>query len=274
MALVGWPVEHSLSPRLWEGMAARRGVALQYALYPVAPDDEDGWEALWSSDLSGFNVTAPWKGRAAERCDAVVGIAREIEAVNTVIRRGDRWEGCTTDGYGFVRSLLAIEEPLRDRRLAVLGTGGAGRAVARAAAEVGARVTMVTRTPTRVPPGCASLERIDWEALVRASPFDVVVNATPVGRDPDGPTPPVPFARCCPDGLAVDLNYAPPVTAFMRAARDRGARILNGLGTLVHQACLGAGLLLDGDPAAAESYEEDFWAVTREAGQEGSGWKA
>lgn len=263
LALVGWPVSRSLSPRLWEAVGRRRGMAVEYARYAVAPEDEDAWEALWSSTLSAFNVTSPWKERAAARCDRLEGPAREIRSVNTAIRRGESWEGWSTDGYGFVRSLLAIGEPVAGRRIAVLGTGGAGRSVARAAADAGAEVTLVSRTPTRTPRGCAELPRIDWESLLSME-FDVVVNATPLGGAADSPMPPVPFDRCCPGGLAVDLNYAPPVTAFLRAAHDGGARTLNGIGTLIHQACLAAALVVDGDPSAAESYEEDFRAAARE----------
>lgn len=264
MAIVGWPVAHSLSPALWEGMAARRGLTLEYGRYPVEPGDEDAWPALWVSDLDAFNVTAPHKERAAGRCDRLDSRGERIAAVNTVLRDGDEWRGHSTDGYGFVRNLLALGEPLRGRRAAILGTGGAGRAVAVAAAEAGADVTLVSRTPSRTPVGCEGLPRIDWEDLVESDPFDIVVNATPLGRGDGSPAPPVPFARCCPDGLAVDLNYEPPVTAFLRAAHAAGARTLNGLGMLIHQACLGAALAIDGDPAAAESYEEDFWAVARE----------
>lgn len=271
MAIAGWPVDHSLSPALWEAMAARRGLALEYGRYPVAPDDEDAWAGAWASDLDAFNVTAPHKERAADRCATLDPSARRIGSVNTAIRRGTEWEGHTTDGYGFVRSLLAADEPLRGRSVAVLGTGGAGRAVARAAADVGARVTLVSRTPSKPVEGCDDLPVIDWEALVAADPFDVVVNATPLGRDESDPRPPVPFARCCPEGLAVDLNYAPPATAFLRAARECGARTLNGLGMLVHQACLAAALVIEGDPAAAESYEEDFAAAAREVASGGAG---
>lgn len=263
LAIVGWPVDHSLSPALWEGVAARRGMALEYGRYRVAADDEDAWQALWVSHLDAFNVTAPHKERAAGRCESLDPLATRIEAVNLVLREGEAWRGHTTDGYGFVRSLLAVGEPLRGRRLGVLGTGGAGRAVAVAASDAGAEVTLVSRTPSRPPAGCEDLPRIDWEDLVE-SPFDILANATPLGRGDDSPAPPVPYARCCPEGLAVDLNYEPPVTPFLRAARDCGARTLNGLGMLVHQACLGAALAFDGDPAAAESYEEDFWAVARE----------
>ena len=263
MALVGWPVGHSLSPFLWEGVGRRRGLEIEYARYPVEPGDEDTWEALWSSDLDGFNVTAPHKERAARRCDALSPAAERIGAVNTVIRSGARWTGHTTDGYGFVRGILAVSEPLKGRSVAVLGTGGAGRSVSRAAAEAGADVTLVSRFPSRVPRGCEELPRIDWEELASRR-FDVVVNATPIGRGQTSGPPPVPYARCCPGALAVDLNYTPPVTSFLRAARAGGARTLNGLATLIYQACLGAALLVDGDPAAAESYEDDFRAVARE----------
>lgn len=264
LALVGWPVGHSLSPALWEGVGRRRGIPIEYARYPVEPDDEDAWESLWASDLHGFNVTAPWKERAAERCDALSPAAERVGAVNTVVRAGDSWIGHTTDGYGFVRSVLAVDQPLKGRSMAVLGTGGAGRSVARAATDAGADVTLVSRFPSRVPRGCDDLPRIDWEALAAAEPFDLVVNATPIGRGSASGRPPLPYGRCCPGALAVDLNYTPPVTAFLRAARAAGARTLNGLGTLIYQACLGAALLVDRDPAASESYEEDFRAVARE----------
>jgi shikimate dehydrogenase len=264
MALVGWPVGHSLSPLLWEGVGRRRGLAIEYGRYPVPPDDERTWEAVWASDLHAFNVTAPYKERAAARCDALSPAAKEIGAVNTVIRGTDGWVGHTTDGYGFVRGLLAADEPLKGKSVAILGTGGAGRSVARATLEVGAGVTMVSRFPFRAPPGCEELPRIDWEALVTSEPFDVVINATPIGRGQTAGPPLVPYARFGPGTLAVDLNYTPPITSFLRAARASGARTLNGLATLIYQACLGAALLVDGDPAAAESYEEDFRAVARE----------
>ena len=268
MALVGWPVGHSLSPLLWEGVGRRRGLTIEYTRYPVEPGDEDSWDALWASDLHGFNVTAPYKERAAQRCDALSPAAEKIRAVNTVVRRDGEWVGYATDGYGFVRGVLSADEPLEGRSVAVLGTGGAGRSVARAAAEAGADVTLVSRFPSRVPPGCETLPRIDWEGL---SACDILVNATPVGRGQSGGIPPVPYARCCPGALAVDLNYTPPVTPFLRAARATGARTLNGIPTLIHQASLGAALIVDGDPAAAESYEEDFLAVAREVAPRVSG---
>jgi shikimate dehydrogenase len=265
LAIAGWPVAHSLSPPLWEAMGRRRGLAVQYGAVPVRPGDDEAWAALWSSDLDAFNVTAPWKERATGRC-RLDPLASAIGSVNTILRAGKAWEGRSTDGYGFQRSLLAQGEPLRDRSVAVLGTGGAGRAVARASADAGARVTLVSRRPVRVPQGCEECAVVGYAALQDADlgPFDIVINATPLGRDPGTPLPAVPRTLWERARLVVDLNYAPLATGVIRAARAAGARTLNGLGMLIHQACMGAALVLDGDAAAAESYEDDFWAAARE----------
>ena len=262
LAIVGWPVGHSLSPRLWEAMGARRGIAVTYEARAVAPDDVDGWAALWSSSLDGFNVTSPHKERAAAACASLAPSAARIGAANLVAGALTGWEGHSTDGYGFARALLAEGERIRGRTAVVLGTGGAGRAAARALADEGAAVTFVTRSPAAAPAGCEDLPRIGWDAVEDAGPFDITVNATTTGAEP--PAPPIPYARWCRGALAVDLHYAPPLTAFLEAAHAAGARTLNGFGMLIHQACLGAALLVEKDPAAAESYEEDFWAAARQ----------
>ena len=117
-----------------------------------------------------------------------------------------------------MRGVLAAGEPLDGRAVAVLGTGGAGRSVARATTDAGADVTLVSRFPSRVPTGCrSSAHRL--EALADGPAFDVVVNATPIGRGSARWTATLPYERCCSGALAVDLNYTPPVTSFLRAAR-------------------------------------------------------
>lgn len=265
MAIVGWPVERSLSPSLWEGVGARRDIEIVYRLWPVPPEDARAWENVWAADLSGFNVTAPHKERAADRCDTLGPLAREIGAVNTVLKRDDRWEGFSTDGYGFVRSLEVEGDELGGRTVAVLGTGGAGRAVARAAVEAGAFVTLVSRHPELTPQGCGACEVSSWADLGQGETFDVVVNATPAGKGPEADSLPFPYeAALTGGGLAVDLNYAPLVTGFMAAAGQAGARVRNGLGMLVHQASLGAALLMGDDPSTAKEWEADFRAVARE----------
>lgn len=257
LAIVGWPVANSLSPELWETVGEARGLEIEYERWPVEPGDKDAWEAVWGSDLDAFNVTAPYKEAAAGRCDRLSPAAERIESVNTVVRKSGGWRGETTDGYGFMRSLEDADVPLVGQTVALLGTGGAGRAVARACADLGARVTFVSRAPERVVIGCGDCGCVGWDALDLLESPAVVVNATPLGRQA-GDEPPVPFRTWFPNAVAVDLNYDPPVTRFLELATNEGARAINGLGMLVHQAALAAALVIDDDPRAAAGYANNF----------------
>ncbi len=257
LAIVGWPVRSSLSPELWETMGERRGLEIEYQRWPAEPGDKEAWEAVWDSDLDAFNVTAPYKEVAAGRCDRLSSAAERIASVNTVVRKSSGWRGETTDGYGFLRSLEEADVPVAGQRIALLGTGGAGRAVARAAADSDARVTFVSRAPERAVTGCEDCDRVGWDALDLLESPTIVVNATPLGRQA-GDEPPIPYRTWFPSAAAVDLNYDPPVTRFLELAALEGARAMNGVGTLVHQAAMAAALVIDDDPRAAAGYANDF----------------
>lgn len=261
MTVVGWPVDHSLSPALWRGMARRKGLALEYGRCPVAPADDTAWDAVWGGEVDAFNVTTPLKERAATRCDVLSDEARAVDAVNTVVRADDRWVGHCTDGYGVVQSLLEAGSDVEARAVVVLGTGGAGRAAARAIAARGARVTLVTRTPERSPPGCDACELVGWSDLERVA-CEIVVNATPLGCRPEDPLPPIPYAKWCHGTTVLDLNYQPRTTAFLDAAQRAGADTLGGVAVLVHQACAGAAIVFGGDAA---EYTSAFWAAESES---------
>ncbi len=257
LAIVGWPVANSLSPELWETMGEGRGLEIEYERWPVEPEDKEAWETIWNSDLDAFNVTAPYKEAAAGRCERLSSAAERIASVNTVIRKSGGWRGETTDGYGFLRSLEEADVPVAGQRIALLGTGGAGRAVARAVADCDARVTFVSRAPERAVAGCEDCGCVGWDALDLLESPTIVVNATPLGRQV-GDEPPIPYRTWFPSAVAVDLNYDPPVTRFLELAVNEGARAINGVGTLVHQAALAAALVIDGDPRAAAGYANDF----------------
>lgn len=263
LAIVGYPVRHSLSPLLWQGVGSRRGLHVDYTSIEIEPGDEEGWLGVWQSDLRAFNVTAPYKEHAVEMCLDLDRSAADIGAVNTVVRGVRGWTGYSTDGYGLVRALDCSGERFPGREVMVLGAGGAGRAVAAALQVAGARVTIVTRTPAEVARGCEGCPQISWRRFAEAGPFDIVVNATPLGRESNLSPPDLTAGTFARDALFVDLNYVPSFTAFMESARDAGARVVNGLGMLVHQASLGAALVFYDDQGAAESLEEDFWAVAR-----------
>lgn len=255
--VIGFPIGHTLSPAIHNAAFAVCGIDARYEPAEVAPEALPEWlEQVRRTDALGFNVTIPHKEAIVPHLDALEGDAELTGAVNTVVVRaagaapGERRRliGTNTDTIGFRRSLA--EEAgctLRDQRVVLLGSGGAARAIALVALQDGARdLTVANRHVERAaqllrdlaPAGPSTfLRSLDLgspalrTAIRRAS---VVINATSVGlRSNDTPVDPDLFT---PASLVVDIVYNPPETATMRAARDRGARVLGGLGMLVYQA--------------------------------------
>jgi shikimate dehydrogenase len=245
-AVIGSPVRHSLSPALHNAAFAHRGVDAVYAAFEVAPGR--GGAALDAMDtlgLLGLSVTMPHKDDVwAEltRRGRVDAHAAALRTVNTVARDADgSLVGYSTDGPGFVASMRvdAGWDPA-GLRCAVLGAGGAARAIAVALAEAGA--TEVAVMARRAAAADAVVELLG--AVGRVAPtsdlatMDVIVNATPVGMGDRAGDIPLDPSQLHPGQLVVDAVYHPLDTALLQAARSAGAATLDGLGMLVHQASL------------------------------------
>jgi len=253
--IIGWPVEHSLSPAMHNAAFRAAGLDWVYVPLPVEPDDVGAAVAgIRALGIAGANVTMPHKRAVIEHLDEVSGEAGRIGAVNVIVRAGERLIGANTDGAGFLRFLrrTAGVDPAGSRAL-LLGSGGAARGVGVALADAGASVLVAARDPVRggevanaIGPHAAVVPFDDArEALADA---DLVVNATPVGQE-DGSTP-VDTDGIAARHLVIDLVYSPPSTPLLDVARARGARAYNGLGMLVEQAAL-AFELWTGRPAPA-----------------------
>jgi shikimate dehydrogenase len=241
--VIGTPIRHSLSPPIYNAAFAALGLDWCYAAFDV-PDGsgEAAVLAVRALGLVGMSVTMPHKEAAAHACDELSADASALGAVNSV-RLGDdgRLLGDSTDGEGFRRALLDAGHDPAGCRALVLGAGGAARAVVLALGRVGAAVQVAARRPDAakiaagLAPGAAA---IAWDALAGVVPtVDLVVQATPIGMAAD---PSVPFdPDCLQRGQVVaDLVYHPLETPLLAAARERGARAVDGLGMLVHQAAL------------------------------------
>jgi shikimate dehydrogenase len=184
----------------------------------------------------GFNCTIPHKLAVVPLLDEVGDSARQIGAVNTVVRRGDDLVGENTDGKGFVESLRTVTDP-KDKRVVILGAGGAARAIAVELTLAGAaHLAIVNRRPRELP---VEAELVAWDgdfAVPRGT--DVLVNATPIGLYPDVdarvPVDPATF----PD-IVADVIPNPPETRLLREAKARGSTTLDGLGMLVAQGAIG-----------------------------------
>lgn len=255
-AVIGSPVRHSLSPAMHNAAFHALGLDWVYVAFEVAPGAVGaalaGMRAL---GLGGLSVTLPHKASALVEVDEATAAARAIGAVNTIVPVEDgRLRGDNTDGAGFLATLAEEGFDPAGRTCAVLGAGGAARAVVHALAGAGAaEVVVVNRTPER---------GVETAALAGGAGrpggagelggVDLVVNATPLGlagRDPATlPVDPTVLRR---GQLLVDLVPNPAVTPLMRAAAGRGVRVAGGLGMLVHQGAL-AFELWTGRPAPVE----------------------
>ena len=246
--LIGHPVRHSLSPRLHSALFKRLGLDAVYVAFDVHPDRAAGVsDAIRTLDLAGVNLTAPFKERVLPHLDRLTIAAEEAGAVNVVINVGGHLTGYNTDGEGLI---LSLEEDLGRRpagaRCAVLGAGGAGRAVA---ASLGARrVVILNRTEARAREACAHLARrmpgvpfesgpLNPAAFDALAPrLDLVFNC--LGPGAERTVEAFPVAGLPPSAAWCDINYWMDEPPRMAACAARGLSTLDGLGMLLHQGAL------------------------------------
>jgi shikimate dehydrogenase len=240
VGIIGWPVEHSLSPAIHNAAFVALGLDWTYVPLPVPPGGvPEALAGLRALGFAGANVTMPHKDAAAAGMDDLSADAALLRAVNTVVVGADGMTGHNTDAPGFERFLRVDAGFDPAGRTAVLfGAGGAARAcaLALARADLG-RLVVVVRDPSRADRLRSALEGFSTALAVIAGsegaghPADLIVNATPA--DPSAGLLAV-DART----VVVDLRYDPPTTPMQTAARTRGAATFGGLGLLLHQAAL------------------------------------
>lgn len=201
---------------------------------------EGALAAMRALGIDWLSVTMPHKTAAARGVDRITDDARILDAVNCIVDVGGVLEGDNTDGQGFVRALA------RDTGFApggsscaVVGAGGAARAVVLALARAGAReVVVVNRSGVRAERAAALAgEAGRVGGIADVADVDLVVNATPVGMAGDDGSP-FDVGPLAAHAIVADLVYEPETTPVVAAARARGLRAVNGLGMLVDQAAL------------------------------------
>lgn len=259
LGLLGYPLSHSLSPRLHGAALHSLGLNGEYRLYPV-PALPDGaaqlaelFQRLRSGKIDGLNVTIPHKQAVLPYLDGLTPAAQSIGAVNTIFQQDGRWMGDNTDAPGFLSDLQCwLPGETHPSQALVLGAGGAARAVVYSLLAAGWQVTVAARRlesaqalASSLPPaGEASnaarpvlLDATAFQAL--QGPVALIVNASSAGMLPDVESNPWPTGVPLPSGAWVyDLVYKPRETALMRQARLAGLQTTNGLGMLVEQAAL------------------------------------
>jgi len=227
--LLGRKLGHSFSKTFFTHYFEEQGIDAQYDNYEMNSIDEV--HDIFKSEISGLNVTVPYKEAVIPYLDELSPEAAAIGAVNVINFENGRRIGYNSDAYGFHQSIKPFLLNVHERAL-LLGTGGAAKAANYVFQQIGLDVIHVSRTPSGEKE--FSYNEIN-EHMVRAC--KVVVNCTPVGMYPEVEACiPFPFEFLTSEHLMVDLIYNPEKTVFLQKADQHGATILNGSSMLKEQA--------------------------------------
>jgi 3-dehydroquinate dehydratase/shikimate dehydrogenase len=233
VGVLGSPIGHSLSPVMHNAAIEALGLDLVYLPFEASGIAE--FLPLFSElRLRGLSVTLPFKEAILPHLDRVSPVARRCGAVNTVVKVWNRLEGHNTDVAASVAPLRRWIR-LRGSRIAILGAGGAARAVLEGLRGQGAEVTISNRTPAhgRDLARRAGVRYLAWSRL-RGRRCDLLINATPVGQAPRADQAPLP-ASWLRARRVYDLVYNPAETLLLRRGRARGAEVRGGLDMFVAQ---------------------------------------
>lgn len=268
VGVIGDPVGHSLSPVMHNTEFVRLGLDYVYVPWRVAAADLAAAVAGFRAQhVAGFNITIPHKQAVIPLLDEVDDQAILVGAVNTVLHGADgHLKGFNTDVRGWTGD-IERDVALRGKTVAVLGAGGAARAICTGACEAGAaELRLINRTPERARalaeavagryPGVTvrhvGLSDPDARSLLRAS--GVIVNTTPVGMSGD-PGIPIPAEWLHREQYVYDTIYTPSRTPLLRAAEAAGCVCRNGLGMLARQGALAFEIWTGHKPDAAAMEE-------------------
>jgi shikimate dehydrogenase len=253
LGVIGYPIEHSLSPVMHNAAIAALGVDYAYLPFAIAPQDlPEAIAGFWAIGLQGFNVTIPHKQAIIPLLTEVTSIAQSVGAVNTVWRTAEGWHGTNTDVEGFLVPLRLQPQDWTSASAVILGNGGAARAVVAGCAQLGcAQIQVVGRKVEKLKdflkswqdsPLDINLSVHQWQELPDLLPTTrLLVNTTPIGMSPHAETSPLNAAeleKLLPGTIAYDLIYTPRPTQFLQQAQAQGAVIIDGLEMLVQQGAI------------------------------------
>lgn len=243
--VIGWPISHSLSPRLHGYWLRKYAIEGEYQAYAVKPQDLQGFiKSLPEKNITGFNLTVPHKETILPYLDGVDEVARKIGAVNMITIRQGQLYGTNTDGYGFLTNLKenAPKWSAKNGPAVIIGAGGAARAAIVSLLDDGiCEIRLINRTRARA----ESLVEIyndpriivsDWQDRSQIlSGAALLVNVTTLGMTGQ---PPLDIDLTCLSSSAVvyDIVYNPLETDLLKQAKSRGNICVDGLGMLLHQA--------------------------------------
>ena len=227
--LIGRNLSHSFSAEFFNSKFEKERLAHRYSNFDL-PNLNDVRAIFSKEQVTGMNVTIPYKTEIMSHLDRLDAAALAIGAVNTIKSTPNGLEGYNTDAFGFEKSLKKHLLPHHNRAL-VLGTGGASKAVCFVLKSMNIDHISVSRNPLRDQWSYAQLD------AKTVSNHNLIVNCTPLGTFPKVKDfPNIPYEGIGPDHLLFDLVYNPAETEFLKRGKQHGAEAVNGLEMLIFQA--------------------------------------
>jgi shikimate dehydrogenase len=276
LGVIGNPIAHSLSPVIHNAAIEYLGLDYRYVAFPVLPAQlSNALVGFAAIGVGGCSVTIPHKQAIMPLLTSITPLAQAVGAVNTIWHNDNGWHGTNTDVAGFISPLLAIERDWSQTTVAVLGNGGAARAVVAGCHQLGCgEIHVFGRDQSKLAAFAASWQGIELMIGDRDTPSPVkiqthlwtelpslvaranllLVNCTPIGMHPQIDTSPIELeimAQVGSNSIAYDLIYTPRPTKFLQLAKDSGLSPIDGVEMLIHQGAIAFELWLQ-QPAAID----------------------
>jgi shikimate dehydrogenase len=238
-AVIGDPVEHSLSPKMHNAAFKELGIEDQFVYVGFRVQIEKVKEALEGMKALGiryFACTIPHKMEVMKYLDEIDPVAKKIGAVNTVINDNGTLKGYNTDWLGLVIP-MEREIEIKGKKAALIGAGGAARALAYAVLEKGATLTIYNRTLEKAQELAQEVgaEAKSLDDLEEVNSADIIMNSTSIGMDDTVDQTPVPAEYLNTNQVVFDAVYVPYETRLLQEAKEKGAKIIHGIDMLLYQ---------------------------------------
>lgn len=225
--LLGKKLTHSLSPLLHKTFFEEFRIEAEYKLYEVDETEIDNFKNdMLENSIEGVNITVPYKKVFLDKLDHISDEAKEIGAINLLYIKDNKFYGDNTDYYGFKYTLEKNQVDVRNKKIAIIGKGGASASVYKVLKDMEAKdISFYFRKD--------KISKIEFPKDIAG---DIIINTTPVGMYPNVNDSLLDEKILKKFKVAIDLIYNPLETKFLREAKEYGLKTINGMDMLIEQA--------------------------------------
>lgn len=227
IGLLGEKLSHSLSPILHKIILKNLNIQAEYVLYEVSKEDIINFkEYMQTNNIKGVNITIPYKKIFIDKLNSLSNEAKEIGAINLLYIKDNKYFGANTDYYGFMQTLVLNNIDVKNKKVAVIGRGGASASVSKVLKDMRAGEIIF----------CFRKDKNSKVDFSKISKGDIIINTTPVGMYPNIDESIADENIIKKFKVAIDLIYNPIETKFLKLAKENGLVAINGMDMLIEQA--------------------------------------